>query len=183
MDSFWSSYIIKREISVPSGGQARSMFKRITWTHGGRSWWGYPGITEQEISDITRGPLRLGFVRINDSLFFLLKAGNNPWFDAPYEPRFKMNQLDYQTNIPEGKGAPMLICAVDTASGELKEMRVISLGHLQSEHLHQHCRELDQKRPMNPSTYNMMVDRIYQQYPSSDLMARLIRAEDIIMIP
>lgn len=72
-------------------------------------WWqivvGYPGITEQEISDITRGPLRLGFVRINDSLFFLLKAGNNPWFDAPYEPRFKMNQLDYQTNIPEGKGA------------------------------------------------------------------------------
>ena len=61
-------------------------------------WWqivvGYPGITEQEISDITRGPLRLGFVRINDSLFFLLKAGNNPWFDAPYEPRFKMNQLD-----------------------------------------------------------------------------------------
>ena len=43
-------------------------------------WWqivvGYPGITEQEISDITRGPLRLGFVRINDSLFFLLKAGN-----------------------------------------------------------------------------------------------------------
>ena len=85
---------------------------------------GYPGITEQEISDITRGPLRLGFVRINDSLFFLLKAGNNPWFDAPYEPRFKMNQLDYQTNIPEGKGAPMLICAVDTASGELKEMRV-----------------------------------------------------------
>ena len=131
-------------------------------------WWqivvGYPGITEQEISDITRGPLRLGF-------------------DAPYEPRFKMNQLDYQTNIPEGKGAPMLICAVDTASGELKEMRVISLGHLQSEHLHQHCRELDQKRPMNPSTYNMIVDRIYQQYPSSDLMARLIRAEDIIMIP
>ena len=91
---------------------------------------GYPGITEQEISDITRGPLRLGFVRINDSLFFLLKVGNNPWFDAPYEPRFKMNQLDYQTNIPEGKGAPMLICAVDTASGELKEMRVISLGHL-----------------------------------------------------
>ena len=86
-----------------------------------------------------------------------------------------MNQLDYQTNIQEGKGAPMLICAVDTASGELKEMRVISLGHLQSEHLHQHCRELDQKRPMNPSTYNMMVDRIYQQYPSSDLMARLIR--------
>ena len=66
---------------------------------------------------------------------------------------------------------------------ELKEMRVISLGHLQSEHLHQHCRELDQKRPMNPSTYNMIVDRIYQQYPSSDLMARLIRAEDIIMIP
>lgn len=70
-------------------------------------WWqivvGYPGITEQEISDITRGPLRLGFVRINDSLFFLLKAGNNPWFDAPYEPRFKMNQLDYQTNIPEGE--------------------------------------------------------------------------------
>ena len=128
-------------------------------------WWqivvGYPGITEQEISDITRGPLRLGFVRINDSLFFLLKVGN----------------------IPEGKGAPMLICAVDTASGELKEMRVISLGHLQSEHLHQHCRELDQKRPMNPSTYNMIVDRIYQQYPSSDLMARLIRAEDIIMIP
>ena len=116
-------------------------------------------------------------------MFFLLKAGNNPWFDAPYEPRFKMNQLDYQTNIPEGKGAPMLICAVDTASGELKEMRVISLGHLQSEHLHQHCRELDQKRPMNPSTYNMIVDRIYQQYPSSDLMARLIRAEDIIMIP
>lgn len=150
-------------------------------------WWqivvGYPGITEQEISDITRGPLRLGFVRINDSLFFLLKVGNNPWFDAPYEPRFKMNKLDYQTNIPEGKGAPMLICAVDTASGELKEMRVISLGHLQSEHLHQHCRELDQKRPMNPSTYNMIVDRIYQQYPSSDLMARLIRAEDIIMIP
>ena len=39
------------------------------------------------------------------------------------------------------------------------------------------------KRQMNPSTYNMMVDRIYQQYPSSDLMARLIRAEDIIMIP
>lgn len=29
----------------------------------------------------------------------------------------------------------------------------------------------------------MIVDRIYQQYPSSDLMARLIRAEDIIMIP
>ena len=71
----------------------------------------------------------------------------------------------------------------DITRGELKEMRVISLGHLQSEHLHQHCRELDQKRPMNPSTYNMMVDRIYQQYPSSDLMARLIRAEDIIMIP
>ena len=120
MDSFWSSYIIKREISVPSGGQARSMFKRDYLD----PWWqivvGYPGITEQEISDITRGPLRLGFVRINDSLFFLLKAGNNPWFDAPYEPRFKMNQLDYQTNIPEGKGAPMLICAVDTASGGTK---------------------------------------------------------------
>ena len=25
MDSFWSSYIIKREISIPSGGQARSV--------------------------------------------------------------------------------------------------------------------------------------------------------------
>lgn len=70
-------------------------------------WWqivvGYPGITEQEISDITRGPLRLGFVRINDSLFFLLKAGNNPWFDAPYEPRFKMNQLGLPDKHPGGE--------------------------------------------------------------------------------
>ena len=143
---------------------------------------GFPAITEQEVKAITADPIDVGFAVVDDVIFFLLRYGNGLWCDAPYEPRLEKTPKDYPADLPEGKGAPMLLCAADTNTGQLREMRLISLGHDMTERLHRACLERLGRPGFHPADHDRKVDRIYQRFVSSEQLARCVAPEDMVHI-
>lgn len=134
---------------------------------------GYPGMTKDEMSEIIYGPIQTAFTVIDDALFFLAKTGRIPWMDAPYEPRLG-TPLDYSEQYESGTGAPLLVLAVDTASGSLLRMRAVGLGSLQSNLLNRVCMRLLNMQPFDEEEYHQRVESIYRRYPSSEDMLKTV---------
>ena len=128
---------------------------------------GFPAIAQEEINELQIGDVNMAIANIKETLFCLFSIGRIPWCDAPYEPRLLNTPLEYPTEYAEGTGAPLLILTVDSATGVLKGMRMVSIGHKLTQRLHSICAKLNEKRPLDVGSYDRRVDEIYAQYPSS----------------
>lgn len=143
---------------------------------------GYPNITEEEIRELVYGDFHMAITQIEGLLFFLFSIGKIPWCDAPYEPRLTTKPMNYRTDFPEGEGAPLCLLVVDTATGVLKRIRVVGMGHSLSEKLHAYCREKDAERPFDVGKYDYWLSKLYNKYKTSESMLKTVNPSDIFLL-
>ena len=153
--------------------------------HDGFSWSltvGYPDITEEEISELQNGDFEKAFTKINDTIFLLCKIGRIEWMDAPFEPRLNPGHYTFPQFEP-GTGAPMVLQIVDSATGQLKALRVVGMGNVLSNRLHKACQEqLDTGITLSPAENSFLVEKAYQEYSDSAAMLRTVNLNNVFML-
>lgn len=109
----------------------------------------------------------IAFTDIEEIGFFSLKFGDEGWADCSFSPNLYSFPLEF-AEIKEGKTYALHIMFIDSAKGELKLMRSIALGKEFSEHFRKWCLE-SVKRNIGRQYYNRIVDKVFKEYPSSEL--------------
>lgn len=125
--------------------------------------------TEKEIEAIRAGKFQTKFYEHDNVIFMLFKFGSLNWIDAPYSvhlsPPFEFAEELDQDNL----GFGLQIFLIDAATGILKVMRYIGLGHDFSIQLREAI--LQQKeQPFNQNAYNLKVNEIYRRYTTDQLV-------------
>ena len=166
----------RRQEWVYPGPLIRSDFNSLSWSLA----IGFPGITPEEINEMQDGSVSLAFTVLNDTIFLLFKIGRFEWMDAPYEPRLNPN-IDYPV-FPADTGAALSLFIVDCASGELKALRVLGLGNMLSNNLHELCRVMLRKGTVTQEEYHNRVEKAYEQYPTSADMLKTVKMQHIYVL-
>lgn len=81
-----------------------------------------------------------------------------------------------------GTGAALLAYVVDTATGELKNIRVIGLGSVISNRLHSFCRTLLNCGPVDHDAYSSEIGDLYSGYPTSEDLLKEVPSPNVFMI-
>ena len=166
----------KRPEWIWPGSLVRSDFDSLSWS----LTIGFPGITPEEINELQDGSVSFAFTVLNDTVFLLFKIGSFAWMDAPYEPR--MNPRTDYSVFPTDTGAALTIFIVDCGSGELKAIRVLGLGNILSNNLHETCRILLRKGTITREEYHNRVEKTYEEYPTSDDMLKTVEIQHIYVL-
>ena len=143
---------------------------------------GFPSITNEEVRELQFGNFQMAVSCIEESIFFLFKIGDYPWFDAPYEPRLVSPLPEFLLDFGKGTGAPLLLLAVDTNTGILKGMRMLGLGAVLTQRLHSTCSSFSHKGSLDIEDYHARLKRIYEQYASSDEMLKTVSPADVFLL-
>lgn len=122
--------------------------------------------TEKEVESIRSGKFIMKFYDTDNIIFMLFKFRSLNWIDAPYNihlsPSFTFEPMS------ETQGFGLQIYLVDAATGILKVIRYIGLGHEFSIRLRDAI--LSQKsRPFDEGIYNFKINDIYKRYRPEDL--------------
>lgn len=126
--------------------------------------------TEKEIETIRAGKFKIGFYETEGIIFILSKFGSLKWFDTPYNihlsPPIKFaEELDANKTL----GFGLQIFLIDAATGILKVIRYIGLGHDFSIRLRDEM--LKQKQsPFNQDTYIFRLNELYKRYSTDQLV-------------
>ena len=72
-----------------------------------------------------KGKFEFGFIPVYNTIFFLMKFGNNPWSSAPYSPH--LSSGFEAKSFPVGKGLPLTIIQVCNEDGKIYNMSWIVL--------------------------------------------------------
>ena len=102
---------------------------------------------------------------LNETLFFAVKLGDNPWISAPYSP---FMSKDYKPNsYPKGKGMNLTVILVSNADGIIKDIDFMVLGDSFSNTLNALNEEILDKG-FNPVKHQMTIQSVYQKYASDE---------------
>lgn len=142
---------------------------------------GFNKIRPDEVEDFRRGAASITFTVIDGCLFLLAKFGRQNWLDTPYEPRLSNETMNFRS-FEGDLGAPLTVIAVDTSNGEVKSLRMIGLGHVLSNHLHESCAKLQKNTDFDLSRYRSKINKIYQRYPQSADMVKTANPADLFIV-
>jgi hypothetical protein len=126
--------------------------------------------TIKEIEAVRSGKFKIGFYETESIIFILVKFEGMNWIDAPYtvhlSPPFEfMEELDSSPML----GFGLQIFLVDAATGILKVIRYVGLGHDFSVRLRDGI--LRQKGiPFDKGTYGFRLNEIYRRYSTDQLV-------------
>lgn len=101
-------------------------------------------------------------------IFLLSKFGNLPWMDAPFHVALARN-LTHLQNIEEGQGYGLNSMLIDSSKGEILALRYIGLGTKFSRELKKQI-ELQDKDDFDAYEYDLKLLRIYNTYPTRDMV-------------
>lgn len=122
----------------------------------------------QEIGDIKNGDLQFGLFVKDNIIFLLSKFGKMNWMDAPYHIALSKN-LNTLLTIDEGLGYACNIALVDTRTGEIKALRLISFSTDFSRKLRGEIVEQSNK-PFNNQEYSFNLNNIMKNYTTKDMV-------------
>lgn len=122
--------------------------------------------SQEESVDFQEGKAQIRLHFEEDVLFFLIKLGEIPWVDAPYSRFLSKHKVDMDLP-PKGKGFSVTMVLVDASNQIIKEIRVITLSHIQSNQLIEHL-----KAQKSINDFDEAIQRIYKKYPLSEDMIR-----------
>ena len=106
-------------------------------------------------------------------IFFLMKFGNLPWMDAPYNVNASLNAT--LSDVPHyirdvTKGYVIHLMVVDTATGTIVKMRTFALDHAESNKLCTYMRK--QAKDDSPAIFfDLWLDTIYSNLRTEDLLS------------
>lgn len=99
----------------------------------------------------------------DDTLFFAVKLGENPWVSTPYSPF--MSKKYKPESYPKGTGMSLVVALISTADGIVKDVDFMVLGNEFSNTLSTLNQEI-LKKGFNPVRYQITVQAVYQKYPT-----------------
>lgn len=122
--------------------------------------------TEKEIEAVRAGKFIMKFYEHDNIIFMLFKFEGVPWIDTPYNinlsPPFEFEPMS------KTQGFGLQIYLIDAATGILKVIRHIGLGHEFSIRLRDAI--LSQKsKPFDNGIYSFKINDIYKRYRPEDL--------------
>lgn len=104
--------------------------------------------------------------------FFSVKIGNLPWGDCAFTP----NLYDCPPVFPEpeeGKGLAFNLLLIDSATGILQSIRVISLGEEFTAHFVEWCKE-SLRHNISRKYYDRVVKQVYQNHTPEELSRKMM---------
>ncbi len=134
-----------------------------------------PHLSAMEKRVFGAGRLEFSFLVFGDVLLFHYSIGPKTFFgEAPYS---------WHMNLPSKRVLPPALCPgempfirlmlIDSATGILETMRVVSLEHTFALNLHQSI-EVQAKMPFDQSTYDRHLAQIFRQFTSQQLAVRAV---------
>lgn len=123
--------------------------------------------TIQEIRDITKGELRIGFAEVQDIIFMLFRFGKGEFMDAPYTVHLSV-PFEFE-ELVENSGYGLLITLVDASNGILKGMRLVGFSNEFSKAFRQVV-ERQKACKFNTRNYDATLNMIFDQYSTADLV-------------
>jgi hypothetical protein len=122
--------------------------------------------TEKEVESICSGNFTMKFYDTDNIIFMLFKFGSLNWIDAPYN--IHLSPPFIFESMGETQGFGLQIYLINAATGILKVVRYVGLGHEFSIRLRDVI--LDQKlKPFDNGIYNFKINDIYKRYRPEDL--------------
>lgn len=125
--------------------------------------------TEKEIEQFKSGKnFEIRFTTMYDVIMITTKIGNLNWMDAPYTPHLSKNLTKYQ--LPnEGEGLGLTLYLVDTATGQIKHMRLLGLSERFTRRLFGSAMELKMKE-FDKNHYAMTLSEIFNRYDTKQIV-------------
>lgn len=87
-----------------------------------------PSIEEMNVFRSKQTPFQMKLAVEKDVIFFLFKFGEMPWMDAPFSVHL-CSGLTQLPVIEPGHGLSMRVFLIDTVTGKIEAIRVISLSN------------------------------------------------------
>ena len=88
---------------------------------------------------------QITFTDVKGIGFFCVKFGELPWSDCPFCPNLYDHKPEFSP-LPEGIGITLNVLLIDSATGELKAIRLIGLGAAFSQSFQNWCVQALKKR-------------------------------------
>lgn len=114
--------------------------------------------------------MEICYKTVYDVCFFAFRFGSMPWADCPFSPALykEVGTAAVFDDIPEGHGLAVTILLIDSSSGELKNIRLISLPHDFSVKWQHWAREMSAK-PLTRSEYMSIINVVYMNHTTEGI--------------
>ena len=109
----------------------------------------------------------IAFRDIDGIGFFGIKFGNMPWSDCCFSPNLYDKTPNFKAEIEDGRSYALNIIVIDTAKGEIAQLRVIALGREFADKFREWCLESLNKN-IGRRYYHSVVDKAFKDYPTSE---------------
>ena len=124
--------------------------------------------TDDEMKQFSsNNPYEIRFSEFKNVTVITTKIGNLNWMDAPYSPHLSPNLTKY-TLPGEGQGLALILMLVDSATGEIKSMRMMGLSEQFTKKLFG-CVMEQKMRPFNREEYATDINRIFSAYSTKKI--------------
>ena len=123
--------------------------------------------TSKEIRTFKSPATQMKFVTIEGILFLLVRHGTSPWSDTPFLKQLtRATSLLRSSEVPPNMGLAIHILLIDSSTGILVAQKLFSMSHDDT------VRFLDAVATQEPmSNFDEALQRIYQKYSTSDMVA------------
>jgi hypothetical protein len=132
--------------------------------------------TNTELHNFKLGKLKIGIYTHHhkdyNHIFLLFKFGTENWIDTPYsfhlslqaQPDFILNPINDNTT-----GYSLIIFLIDSTSGILKTMRLVTIPNVISQELYNQI-QLQRVQIFDKLQYDKMLNNIYNKYSTNHLV-------------
>lgn len=124
---------------------------------------------DKEIEQFKSGSsFEMRFAELYGVIMITVKIGNLNWMDAPYSPHLSKELTKFELPA-EGQGLGLTLFLVDTATGEIKHMRLIGLSERFTKRLFGAVMEQKMKE-FSKADYANSINRIFSAYKTSQIV-------------
>jgi len=129
--------------------------------------------SEREVRQYrANNPFQIRFCVLDGVVFLLFRFGDLPWVDTPYHAGLSLN-LSTPPDIAPGEGLALHVMLANSSNGELKALRLISLGEEFSKKLLAEAkRQFEEK--VTKDSHDTLVSKLYKSYSTNDMLSMAI---------
>lgn len=132
----------------------------------------YKNPTKKELEDFAVGRrFDVAFKDVEGIGFFSFRFGEHPWGDCSFTPNFYSPAPEFKES-EAGKGYSFTIMLVDTALGELKLVRSVTMSKDFTDAFREWCL-CSMDKNIGKKHYNAVVEKVQKIYPTAETIAEV----------
>ncbi len=113
--------------------------------------------------------LEVKLLMVEDIIFFLMKFGDLPWIDIPYNVNLSSNPDSLKPILSDNEGYATTITLIDTLTGRLRWLRLCGMKNYTSKTLYEMVKK-QKTFAFNINDYNKRIQSTYSEYTTEDLV-------------